>query len=118
MGANLNMLYVNHLKRKIELNNRAKKMERLTAKLEEFNQEVIKRIEKLLKSKGVQSHHHGSSKKVICVESEDTMFNLEGGRWLMELNEEELIDNKGYTYSHDALSLENLCIVIDEIENA
>ena len=116
MGANLNMLYVNHLKRKIELSNRAKKMERLTSKLEGFNQEVIKRIEKLLETKGIESHH-SSSKKVICVASEDTMFNLEGGRWLIELNEEELIDNKGYTYSHDVLSLEELCIVIDEIEN-
>jgi hypothetical protein len=91
-------------------------MEKLTSKLEEFNQTVVNRIEELMETKGVKSQH--SSKNVLCVASEDTMFNLEGGRWLVEITPTALIDNGGYEYGFDSLSLENLCIVIDEIADA
>jgi len=41
------------------------------------------------------------------------MFNLSGGRYLVELNTNELIDNLGYQYNICVLTTEQLCQVVD-----
>ncbi len=88
-------------------------MEKLTEKLETLNQEIVQRINDLIKTKGVESVHN--SDMVLSIKDNEQMYNLDGARWLVELNAEVLIDNKGYTYSLDNLELENLCILIDSL---
>lgn len=63
-----------------------------------------------LMDKGVESKN--ISGKVLKVKDEQ-MFNLDGGRWLVEISEDVLIDNNGYTYHHSVLEIEKLCEVID-----
>lgn len=89
-------------------------MEKLTAKIKEFNQSVKDTIETLLETKGVESKFT-SSRLVLVIHDEESMFNLDGRRYLVEISEDELIDNEGYTYSFDALELEDLCTAIDSV---
>jgi len=91
-------------------------METLDDKLEELNNEIIQRIGTLLEDKGVPSETQ-SQTKVLKVEDEDVMFNLESLRYLVEINETKLIDSSGYEYNLDVLSVEQLCEVVDSLSN-
>jgi len=42
-------------------------------------------------------------------------FNLDGGRWLEEITKTNLIDNNGYCYDFNVLTLEQLCEIGDEL---
>lgn len=81
----------------------------------ELEEEVVAKIGELLETQGVNSAEHGN-KRVLRISDEEVMWNLEGGRYLVEINEVELIDNKGYTYALDVLNLERLCEVVDSFE--
>lgn len=88
-------------------------METLTEKLDTIKMAIKLRIAGKIIDKGVESKHR--SEKVLRVENEDHMFNLEGGRYLVEITPTELIDNSGYSYGHSSLELEELCEAIDGI---
>lgn len=81
----------------------------------EKNHELRKTIElkisEKLSRKGVESKF--SSTKVLKVR--EAQFNLDNGRYLVEVGCDELIDNKGYTYSFEVLETEQFCELADEI---
>lgn len=89
-------------------------MEKLGAKLEAFNQEVKNTIKELLKTKGVVSRYDNSC-LVLVIQDDNAMFNLGSSNWLVEISEDELFDNEGYSYNFDSLKLEDLCIAIDSV---
>lgn len=86
----------------------------LTDNLDKFRIELAQQIQFILEKRGVESQF--STDRVIRVEDEAQMFNFEGGRYLVEISENELIDNCGYRYSLDAIQLEELCSVLDSIK--
>jgi len=88
-------------------------MDTLREKYTELEEQVVAKISELLEKKGANSA--SQSTKVLVVIDEEMMWNLEGGRYLVELNETSLIDNRGYTYSLDTLNLERLCETVDSI---
>lgn len=88
-------------------------MKKLEDTLEILIQEIGKRIVELIKTKGEESDHLGDI--VLKIKDEDKMYNLEGGRWLVEISENKLIDNQGYSYDLCVLRLEELCDVIDSL---
>ena len=89
-------------------------METLRDKHTNLEQEVINKIGELLQKKGVNCTTQ-SNTEVLRVLDEEMMWNLEGDRYLVELNESSLFDNRGYTYALDTLNLERLCEVVDSI---
>lgn len=89
-------------------------MDTLRDKYTTLEEEVVAKIGELLQKKGVNCTTQ-SNTEVLRVLDEEMMWNLEGGRYLVELNETSLFDNKGYTYSLDTLNLERLCEVADSI---
>jgi len=91
-------------------------MEKLTEKLEEFNQAIIQRIIDLIATKGVKSEHTGDF--VLRIQDEEQMYNIDGypsGSYITEITPSGLVSNYGHTYGHDSISIENLCLVIDSI---
>lgn len=84
---------------------------KLETKLKAFRIHITARILRALDKRGAESEF--SSDKVVKIKNEDHMFNLEGGRYLTEINTEHLIDNLGYQYSHETLDLRQLCEVVD-----
>lgn len=88
-------------------------MKKLTNKLETLNQEIVQQIIELIRIKGVKSKH--SSDIVLSIQDEEQMHNLEGGRYLVELNSKVLIDNQGYQYNLEVLEIDKLCEVVDSI---
>lgn len=88
-------------------------MEKLTKKLETLNQEIVQQIIELIEMKGVKSKH--SSDMVLSIQDEEQMHNIEGGRYLVELNSKVLIDNEGYRYNLEVLEIDKLCEVVDSI---
>ena len=89
-------------------------METLRDKYTEFEQQVVAKIGELLEKVGVNSTSQ-SQTSVLRILDEEMMWNLEGVRYLVELNETTLIDNRGYTYSLDTLNLERLCEAVDSV---
>lgn len=73
-------------------------------------EDVADKIYDLIEKKGKESKHR--NEKVLRIK-EDQQFNLDGGRWLVEMTGSELIDNKGYSYQHECLTLEQLCEIVD-----
>lgn len=88
-------------------------MEKLTKKLETLNQEIVQQIIELIEMKGVKSKH--TSDIVLSIQDEEKMYNLDGGRYLVELNSKVLIDNQGYQYNLEVLEIDKLCEVVDSI---
>ena len=78
----------------------------------DLEKEIVSKIGDLIETKGEKSKHR--SQLVLRVKG-DQQFNLEGGRFLTELTETELIDNQGYSYQHSSLDLDNLCEVMDSL---
>jgi len=55
------------------------------------------------------------NEKVIRLKWDDdsVAFNLEGGRYLQEISVNELIDNRGYGYSANAMDVEKFLELVD-----
>ena len=87
--------------------------ETLLNKLEGIRIAIRVRIGANLIDKGVESQFINSD-KVLKVKDKQ-QFNLDGGRWLVEISVRNLIDNKGHSYDHSVLSLEQICEVVDNI---
>jgi hypothetical protein len=79
-------------------------------KLATLQKEVTDKIKALIIKKGKESKH--KYEQVLRVKA-GQQFNLDGGRYLVEISDVELIDNDGHTYAHDVLPLEKLCEIVD-----
>lgn len=80
------------------------------ANLETF---IVNHIVVAIQRQGEESKH--SSTRVIKITNDDLMFNLSGGRYLTEISENNLIDNSGYTYDYNAITLEQLAEIADSL---
>lgn len=85
-----------------------------TIELQELKERVCQSIAKQVGEKGTASEF--MSKMAIQVDDERS-FNLDGNRWLKEVTQHELLDNRGYHYSFNVLSIDDLCDLADFIEN-
>jgi len=88
-------------------------MEKLTEKLDNLNELISKRIENLLKIKGVESKF--SSRKVIFVEDENVMYNLGYSNWVVEVSNDCLTDNEGKDYNLSLFTTEQICKLLDSL---
>lgn len=77
-----------------------------------ISQRIEQKLEALVREKGVESEH---SHEMVLKVPDEQQFNLDGNRYLTEINELELIDNNGYKYDHSCLTLEQLAEIVDAI---
>jgi hypothetical protein len=83
-----------------------------TQQLEDFTNVVkFSLIKKAMKSKKMSKH---TGKPYIQVPHQ-LAFNLDGNRWLDEIQENGLIDNSGYHYSFSVLTTDQLCELADNL---
>jgi hypothetical protein len=75
-----------------------------------LKQEVVSEITSLIRQQGEDSKHR--NERILKV-NEAQQFNLDGGRYLEEVASTELIDNQGYAYHFDVLTLDQLCEIVD-----
>jgi len=88
-------------------------MKVLSTKLKNLEIEAIDKIVELLKEKGEKSKH--STTTVLKIKDENLQYNLEGVRYLTEINETDVFDNNGYSYNIFVLNLEKLCEIVDSL---
>jgi hypothetical protein len=81
--------------------------------LQEFTERVEQSISKNVAEKGTTSEF--MAKMAVKVDGEHC-YNLDGNRWLVEVNQNELIDNQGYHYQFNVLDLDELCNIADYLE--
>ena len=89
-------------------------MKSFTQKYNEFEEQIKLRLQKLVKSKGRESKH--TNDRVLLIKKDEIQFNFERGRYLTEISETNLIDNYGYSYYYSALTLAQLCEIIDSFK--
>jgi hypothetical protein len=91
-------------------------MKNIVSLLNAVSDEADKKLVQLQELFGVESKH--SSKTVLLVKGENNQINLEGGRYLTEIDavNESLVDDKGYEYNYDCVSFGDLCQIIDNQE--
>lgn len=95
-------------------------MKSFVDRLKELDAEACKKIVALIENKGTESKF--SSELVLKITDEDCMFNLDGGRYLVEVRKAGrydddivLIDNSGYTYYSCVLSHKKWLRVCDHL---
>jgi hypothetical protein len=88
-------------------------MGKLSNKLVAIVIEAIAELQNHIDIHGVESIH--SNTKVLQIEDENFMFNLDGGRYLTEISKGTLIDNQGYVCGHDVLPITDLISLIDHL---
>jgi hypothetical protein len=82
------------------------------AKHDQFRTDIIERLKmKVYKSK--LKSDFNINKPILKVE--DAQFNLDGGRYLIEVSGSGLIDNCGYDYNFDVLTTEDLNELANEL---
>lgn len=86
-------------------------MKEFQDKYKDLLRSVNRKFTQLITKKGEDSKH--KDEKVLKVKSDDFQFTLEGKHYLTEISMDELIDEEGYTYSYDVLTLEQLCQLAD-----
>jgi hypothetical protein len=86
-----------------------------TEKLETLYNEMVAIIIENIQEKGVESKHIEGI-KVMIVDNVRS-FELVKGLWLDEVSEEGIIDNQGYEYNFDRISLEELADLADYLDN-
>ncbi|MDR0793590.1 MAG: hypothetical protein LBE82_09810 [Chitinophagaceae bacterium] len=84
---------------------------KLQYKLCLLNNEINKTVIELLEMMGEKSCFMHQT--VFKIKDEKYMFNLEAGRYLSEITETNLVDNFGYCYSWDTLSVGEWCEMLD-----
>ncbi len=82
-------------------------------KLEELIKKMKLEIGRRVRWQGDESRF--SNVQVITIYNDDFNFNLDGGRWLLEVSEEHLYDNCGYQYSFDTLPADQFAELTDYI---
>lgn len=80
-------------------------------RLESLGSEIVERIKRLVADNGVESDY--ANIEVLKIDNDNLNFNLEGGRYLVEVSKNELIDNHGYRYDFFVLDLELLAQIAD-----
>ena len=75
-----------------------------TQKLEKLRTDLELKISRKVK-KQVRYSKHQSNKAILIKRAN---INLDGGRWLEEVTPYDLIDNKGYSYQYNVLTLEDV----------
>jgi hypothetical protein len=86
-------------------------METFEKQLNDLQDKAINVVRDIIKSKGVSSKHN--NEKCLRISNPEYMRNLDGHRYLMEINSDSLVDNEGYNYNYNVLSIEDLLSVID-----
>jgi hypothetical protein len=86
-------------------------MKKFSQKLTTLKDEIQKKLFLLIQKRDEVSKYQ--STLVLKIKKDELQFNLGGNRYLIEISPTELIDNYGYTYSHDALTIEQWCEIID-----
>lgn len=80
-------------------------------KYNKLEQEISKKIDALIKRKGVESEF--TNTKVLKIKDEQ-QYNLEGcNSYAVELAVGTFIGHNGHAYHHSVLSLEKLCEIVD-----
>ncbi len=82
-------------------------------KLDDLIDQARTKLIILIEMYGVDSDF--TNKDVMIITDTDFMFNLDGARYLIELSEDELIDDKGYSYSHSVLEVTKYLTLIDHL---
>ena len=89
-------------------------------KLKELMSEVNIKLIKLINSKGEKSKF--SNDYCLRITDDERMYNLEGGRYLVEVKTESrfddivtLVDNNGYTYNYTCLETPDFMEVADHL---
>jgi len=95
-------------------------MKSFTSKLKELNASADNKIASLIESKGTESKF--SNHLSLKITDDNCMFNLNGGRYLVEVRKENrwcdgvsLIDNEGYIYDRWVLSADEWFAVCDHL---
>jgi hypothetical protein len=86
-------------------------MDTFEKQLNDLQDKAINVVRDIINRKGVSSKHN--SEKCLRVTDDDHMHNLEGSRYLTEINSNSLVDSQGYEYNYSVLSIEDLLSVID-----
>lgn len=86
-------------------------MKTFSEKYENLVGEIKNKLHDLIKKYKIEQEH--SSNFCLPVINKDFKFNLEGDRHLIEVTNETLIDNEGYTYQHCQLDVENYMELVD-----
>jgi len=84
-------------------------------KLNMLKNEIIEVFRTFIFEFGKESEF--SNNIVIKITNDDFKFFLVGERYLTEISEEFLIDDRGYTYSFDTLDVEHLAELADALRN-
>jgi hypothetical protein len=96
--------------------NQIKHMKNIVSLLNIVSDEATQKLVQLQELFGVESEH--SSNTVLLIKGENSQVNLEGGRYLTEIDciNEILIDDNGYEYQYDCIPFDDLCQIIDNQE--
>ncbi len=89
-------------------------MKSYVSQLDTFLDKMKAVIAKRVKSQGSESKF--TSGKVITIYNDDYNFNLDGGRWLLEVDEQRIYDNCGYHYDYSVLEATQLAELTDYIK--
>ena len=88
-------------------------MRTFTEKFEYLIDEIKGQLHDLIEKHKIEAKH--TVDYCLPVKDEDLMFNLEGGRYLIEVTATSLTDNCGYGYDHSELDIEEYLQVIDHL---
>ncbi len=89
-------------------------MKTLEQQLRELEGKISKKISSLISKRGVQSRF--STTKVLKIENEDLQLKVDrDGSFIVEITQDELIDQAGYRYTFEWVTLEHLCKIVDSL---
>ena len=86
-------------------------MKTFKKQLDDLMKQAIEKLRETIDSKGIESRHSGN--KCLKVTKGNHQHNLDGGRYLTEINSECLVDNSGYEYNFYVLGTEDFLSTID-----
>ena len=91
-------------------------MSNYATKLSNLQDRGLNEVFDIIRKQGVESKH--CTDQCLKITDDNYMFNLDGGRYLTEITEEKLIDDKGYSYNHSVLDVDDLIGLIDHLIEA
>ena len=83
-------------------------------KINELVKEAITEVKELIKSEGVVSEIN--NKKCLVIMNPHKMFPLDSVSYLSEINEDNLIDNAGYSHKYSTILIENFFSLVDYLK--
>lgn len=82
-------------------------------KINKLEDQIKAEINRLLNKKGYKSRF--SNTRVLHITDERLWYNVENGRFVVELTDKEFIDNEGYRYDLYVLPITEVCEIIDSL---